>query len=188
MPSFAIDAAKVAHYEAAGWKAYYDRNWFKLLWLIVSLCQEQFRIPFPISLLASYYIVRASVAWVPIDHDLEVVNHYYTQFYRLARKYSGLAFDPIEAGRLETQYNIDHRRLVGNPDKSEFIETMAQLHSTIFGISISAAQPSAELRVLANNTVDRITGGTSQDPAADWILLEGFLRDCYTSIGAAMNQ
>ena len=60
--AFQFDPDRVAYYEAAGWRAYYDRAWLRLMRLIVGLCQEQFRIPFPVSLLAGYYTVRASAA------------------------------------------------------------------------------------------------------------------------------
>src|SRR6476660_1127896 len=93
--AFRFDPDRVAYFEAHGWRAYYDRAWFRLLGLIVRLCQEQFRIPFPVSLLAAYYVVRASVAWVPIDHDEAKVRHFYELFYRLARRFSGLSFDPV---------------------------------------------------------------------------------------------
>jgi hypothetical protein len=173
---------RVAYYEAAGWRAYYDRSWLKLLRLIVALCQEQFRIPLPLALIASYYIVRASVAWVPLNHDAGTVAAYYAKFYRIARRYSGLAFDPDRAGWLELRYNDDHRRLVGKPDKSAFIATMAELHAELFGISIDQARESAELRVAACNAVDRITGQTSTDVEADWALTEDLLRQCYRSL------
>ena len=71
--AFRFQPDRVAAFEAAGWRAYYDRSWFKLLRLLVALCQEQFRIPLPMALIASYYIVRASIAWVPLDHDPTVV-------------------------------------------------------------------------------------------------------------------
>ncbi|MCC7451068.1 MAG: hypothetical protein IT324_26880 [Anaerolineae bacterium] len=180
--AYTFNADRVAHYEATGWRAYYDRAWLKLLRLLVSLCQEQFRIPFPVSLLAAYYVVRASVAWVPVDHDEKVVQQYYEQFYRLARRYSGLTFDPARVGELELRYNDVHRKLSGKPDKTEFIETMVQLHSALFDISPEQARESAELRVLANNTVDLITSKTSTDPEADWTKLEDYLRQCYRSI------
>jgi hypothetical protein len=184
-PTFVFHADRVAHFEASGWRAYYDRQWLRLLRLIVALCQEQFHIPFPISLLAAYYVTRASIAWAPVDHDVERVQAFYTQFYRLARQYSGLNFDPEVVGKLELQYNDDHRRLVGDPDKTEFIHTMIQLHGAIFGITPEQARESAELRVLANNTVDLITSRTSTDPEADWARLEGYLRECYRSIAKA---
>jgi hypothetical protein len=183
---FQFNPDRVAYFEAAGWRAYYDRTCLRLLRLVVALCQEQFRIPFPVSLLAAYYVTRASMAWAPVDHDLHTVQAYYEKFYRLARRYSGLTFDPAHAAALELRYNDDHRRLVGNPDKREFIETMVALHSTIFGIAPDRARESAELRVLANNIVDRITGRISTDVEGDWATLEDYLRRCYRSIRQAM--
>jgi hypothetical protein len=177
-----FDPARVAHYEAVGWRAYYDRQWASLLQLVVSLCQEQFRIPFPVSLVAAYYIARASAAWAPLDHDPRVVQHYYAQFYRLARRYSGLAFDPRRVAELELRYNDVHRRLVGISDKREFVQTMAELHSAVFGLTLEEARESAEWRVAANNTVDGITHHWSADVEGDWLKLEGQLEACYTSI------
>lgn len=188
MIPFTFNPDRVAYFEAAGWRAYYDRAWLKLLRLIVGLCQEQFHIPFPMSLLAAYYVTRAAVAWAPIDHDEVTVKRFYQKFYELARRYSGLRFDPATGAALELRYNDDHRRLVGNPDKTVFIETMMELHSHIFGIELAQARESAELRVLANNTVDLITGKTSTGPEADWIKLEQYLRECYYSIQREMQK
>lgn len=179
---FEFNPARIAYYEATGWRAYYERDWLKLLRLVVGLCQEQFHIPFPRSLLASYYVTRASFAWVPVDHDEQTVLKFYEKFYQVARHYSGLHFDPVQVARLELRYNDDHRRLSGNPNKREFIQTMTELHSAVFGISLERASLSAELRVLANNTVDLITSKTSTDVAGDWRKLEEYLRQCYTSI------
>ncbi len=190
MPSsraFRMNPGRIAHYEAEGWRAYYDRQWPRLLTLVVGLCQEQFSIPFPVSLLAAYYVTRASIAWAPAEHDLAAVRAYYDKFYLLARRYSGLDFDPARAGALETQYNEDHRRLVGQPDKTAFIETMAQLHSTLFGLTPEQALESAQLRVLACNTVDLITGHISTDVEGDWRRTEEYLRRCYASIEREME-
>jgi hypothetical protein len=63
---------------------------------------------------------------------------------------------------------------------------MVQLHSTTFGIAPEQARESAELRVLANNTVDKITGKTSTDVEGDWRQLEEYLRQCYRSIDRAL--
>jgi hypothetical protein len=173
---------RVAYFEAEGWRAYYEHNWLKMLYLIVVLCQEQFRIPFPVSLLAAYYIVRASAAWVAPDHDSAKILALHQKFYRIALRYSGLHFDPIKVAQLEEQYWDVHRRLSGLPDKTEFINTMIDLHSAVFGITPEQARESAELRVLANNTVDLITSHTSTDPDADWKKLNDTLRQCYQSI------
>jgi len=177
-----FDPERVAYFEAHGWRAYYDRQWGKLLRLIVGLCQEQFGIPFPVSLLAAYDVTRASIAWAPVEHDARLVEDYYERFYRLARRYSGLRFDPVRAAAFELRYNDIHRRLVGQADKTEFIAAMVDLHSTLFRITPEQARESAELRVLANNTVDLITSQRSTDVEGDWQKLEAYLRDCYRSI------
>ena len=104
MPTtFRFDPDRVAHFEAAGWRAYYDRRWLALLGLIVRLCQQQFHIPFPISLFAAYWVTRAAKAWAPVDHDLAAAQRCYQQFYRIARRHSGLGFDPAVVGALELE-------------------------------------------------------------------------------------
>lgn len=188
MPTtFRFNPDTVAHLEAAGWRAYYDRRWLALLGLIVRLCQQQFHIPFPVSLFAAYWVTRAAKAWAPVDHDLAAAQRYYEQFYRIARRHSGLAFDPAVVGALELEYNDVHRRLVGNPDKAAFVDTMTWLHSAMFGLPPELARESAELRVAANTTVDGITNGWSQDIEGDWALLEDQLRMCYRSVQRALD-
>src|SRR4051794_7833576 len=171
-----FDPDRIAYCEATGWRAYYDRDWLKLLRLVVSLCEEQFGIPFPVSLVAAYYVTRASIAWVPIDHDLRLVRHYYAKFYRVARRYSGLTFDSEQVAELELRYNDVHRQLVHEADKSAFVETMVALHSAVFGLTPEEARPSAEARVRANNIVDAITGHRSLDVEADWASIEAELQ------------
>ncbi len=173
---------RLAHYEAAGWRAYYDRKWPRLLRLIVSLCQEQFGIPFPVSLVAAYYVVRASMAWAPVDHDVRTVECFSVKFYRLAKRYSGLGFDPQRVARDEVAYYDVHRRLVGNADKAGLLDAMVGLHGAIFKLPPERARESAEWRVEANNTVDLISNHWSTDVEGDWAKVEDCLRRCYRSI------
>jgi hypothetical protein len=180
--AFSFDAKQVAYYEVEGWKAYYDRNWLRLLRLVLSLNQAQFRIPFPQSLQASYYVTRASVAFVPKEHDRNIVIAYLEKFYRMALRHSGLNFAPGEAARWENEYWEVHRRLSGLPDKTDFIAAMTQLHATVFGLTPEQAAESANLRVEANNVLDTITAHTSPDPAHDWLRCEDLLTRCYASI------
>ncbi len=180
--TFQFNPERVAHFEAAGWRAYYDRKWLKMLRLIVALCQEQFHIPFPMSLLAAYHTTRASAAWVPVDHDEQKVLAFLEKFYRMARRYSNLRFDPVRVAALELRYFDVHRRLVGKADRSEFIQALVDLHSAIFGLRPEQVRESAEWRVMAADTVDLITGKTSTDVKGDWAKLEEYLRRCYRSI------
>jgi hypothetical protein len=180
--TFKINPDRVAYYEAAGWRAYYDHKWIKIMHLIVALAHEQFRIPFPMSLLAGYYTTRASAAWVPVDHDEQKVHRYLLKFYQVARRYSGLKFDASHVAELELQYFDVHRRLAGNPENEEFLQALIDLHSAIFGITPQQARESAEWRLLAATTVDLITSHTSTDVESDWTKLEDYLQRCYRSI------
>jgi hypothetical protein len=109
-----FDADRVAHFEAAGWRAYYDHRWLDVLRLMLQLCQEQFNIPFPLSLLAAYHVARASIAWAPANNDPRTTRRHLRRFYRLARRYSGLVFEPSLAAELELRYWAEHRRLIGD--------------------------------------------------------------------------
>jgi hypothetical protein len=179
---FTMQPERVAYFEAAGWKAYYDHKWLQMLRLMVLLCQEQFHIPFPMSLVAAYYTTRASLAWVPVEHDERKVLKYLEKLYTVARRYSGLHFDVKRVAALELQYFEVHRRLSGNPEKEEFLQTLIALHSAIFGLTAEQARKSAEWRLLAANTVDLITSRTSTDIESDWRKLEAYLRKAYSSI------
>lgn len=180
--TFRFNPQRVAYFEAAGWKAYYDRKWFKILRLLVALCQEEFHIPFPMSLLAAYYTTRASVAWVPVNHDEQKVLAFLEKFYALAGRYSGLKFDVAKVAALELCYFEVHRRLVEATDKSEFVQVLVELHSALFGLPPEQLRESAELRVRAADAVDRITSKRSTDVEGDWKRLEDDLRQCYRSI------
>jgi hypothetical protein len=181
--TFQFDPNAVAKYETEGWKAYANAQWLRMLYLIVSLAQAQFHIPFPYSMLAAYYITRASAAWFPkTGHDENKVLSYLEKFYRLARRYSGLSFDPNQVARLETKYWDAHRRLALQTDKTEFVEAMVELHAAVFNLTPEQVRESAELRVEANNVQDRVVLHKSSDPDRDWQICEDLLRRCYTSI------
>ncbi|GAC1565374.1 MAG: hypothetical protein NVS3B14_02870 [Ktedonobacteraceae bacterium] len=180
--AFTMDPERVAYFEAAGWRAYYDRKWLKMVRLIVGLCREQFHIPFPMSLFAAYYTARASAAWVPVDHDERKVLAYLRKFYRVVRRYSGLQFDARRVAALELCYFEVHRRLSGQPEKEEFLLALVDLHCALFGLTPEQARESARWRLFAATTVDLITSNTSTDIKGDWAKLEEDLRCCYRSI------
>ena len=130
-----------------------------MLRLIVGLCQEEFRIPFPMSLLAAYYTTRASLAWVPVNHDERKVLRYLEKFYRVARRYAHLESNSKQVAVLELRSLLSTCTgvLSGKPGEDEFLQTLVDLHSAIFGLAPEQARESAEWRLLAANTVDLIT-------------------------------
>ena len=186
MATLIFNADRVAHAEAAGWRAYYDRNWLRMLQLMMQLSREQFHMPVPASLVAAYYTVQAGRHWVPARAERDKTQYFLTRFYRQARAHSGLRFDPARAGELEMAYWDIARRVKQGASRDEYVRTMTNLHSVVFGISPAQAAESAELRVQANELVNEITQGTAFDPQKNWVALEEKLRQCYRSIQREM--
>jgi hypothetical protein len=182
MRGFNPDA--IAYYETEGWRAYYDRNWLRAFGLMVHLSESQFHIPFPRSFLAVYHVIRASVAFVPREHDLDIVRHHLEQFYCIAAASNRGAFDPNTVAELELRYWVIHRELAATPqaDKRPLIECVAALHAALFGRTSADLWESAVRRVTAANAVDQITSRRSTDPAADWLRVEENLRRAYQQV------
>ena len=176
-----FDPDRVALLEAEGWRSYYERDYARIFWLMIRLTQEQFKVPLPFAALAAVHIALAMRAFIPRDHDMAAVRAEIARYYSISRRYSGFAKDLRRVTELEAEYWDVHRRLGGRPDKHEFIETMVALHAAVFGLPPERTRDSAELRVEANNTVDRISAG-SPKAAAEWALLKQQLTACYRSI------
>lgn len=177
----AFDPDRVAALEAAGWRAYYAREWARMLYLMVALCREQFAMPPTAALRAALYATRGAIAFKPFVHDDALVSRCYERFYAIAARHSTLTFDPRRAARHELRYWDVHRRLSGEPDKGELVGALALLHAELFSISPEAARDSAERRARAAAIVDEITSRRSPEPERDWARLEAELRACYAS-------
>lgn len=184
---FEFDPDRVAAVETAGWRAYYDHQWLKLVQLVATLSHEQFHMPFPLSYVGAVHIARASLVWAPIEHDVAAVQTHLVRYYRMARRHSGLRFDPRRAAARELEYWVAHRRLLDSADKRDFVAAMTELHSELFGVPAEQMRESAEWRVAANNTVDQITSGRSANLEADWAQIEEQLAHCYRSIYRVVN-
>jgi hypothetical protein len=179
-----LNPEQLAYYEKAGWKAYYDRDWLRAFGLMVRLIETQFNVPFPRSFLAALYVIRASIAFAPRDHDLDATCQHLEQFYRIAARANDGTFEPRRAAELELRYWVIHRELAEAPelDKRPLVQNLAELHATLFGRTPAALWASAESRAAAAETVDRITGRRSTDVAADWRRVEECLRRAYQHV------
>lgn len=177
---------RVAYYEAAGWRAYYDHRWVRAFWLMVRLNREEFQMPALAAVAAALDIVRASLAFAPAENDVPKAAEFVRRYYEKARRSAGLQADAQTLSDLEMRYWVAHRELalerIQQPDKDNLgamVEALTDLHSALFEISPQAARRSAELRALAAKTVDRITGRYSTDVMGDWQQVEAYLQQAY---------
>lgn len=187
----AFDPDRVAVLEKAGWEAYYDRNWLRVLRLMMQLNREQFGMALPAALAAAIDVVRASIAFAPaFRNDVPAATAHLQRYYAKARRGAGVAADAATLAELEMNYWVVHRQLAvarrDAPDHAGDIEPMvtalAHLHAALFGSTPAAMRPSAKLRAQAAVAVDRITGRYSTDVAEDWREVERLLRQAYRSV------
>jgi hypothetical protein len=185
-----FDPDKVAYFEAAGWKAYYARKWGRAFGLMVQLNREQFRMPLLTALAAAVDIVRASIAFAPLENnDAPKAKENILRYYAKARRTVGIAADAQTLADLEMDYWIVHRNLALERKKDHalnntgpMVDSLDRLHAALFQVPAAAVRTSAEQRALAAVAVDRITGGYSKDVAADWREVEDHLRQAYRAL------
>jgi hypothetical protein len=182
-PSF--DPGRLAYLEVAGWRAYVDKKWGEMLWLLLNLAREQFGFSWPRAVQGAYYVVRASILWKPVDHDVRAVRRYLRKFYKLAVEHGkGFHFDSRRVADLELKYWVVSRQYSSTPyrDDSPLIPVLAELHSAIFGIPIEEAQASAIGRARSLHAYGQIAGGLSTDIEGDWQRSEEYLREGYRTL------
>lgn len=186
---FTFNPDQVAYYEKAGWEAYYDRQWLQAFRLMVQLNRAEFHMPLLTALAAALDIVRASLAFAPVDNDVPAAAEFVRRYYEKARRYVGIRASAETLSQLEMDYWIVHRKLaverMRTPDLDNtgpLVESLANLHAALFQASPEATRRSAELRALAAKTVDRITGHYSTDIRSDWQQVEAYLQQAYRAL------
>lgn len=190
MAAVQFDPDKVAFYEQAGWEAYYDRNWPRVFSLVVNLNREQFRMPLLMALAASVDVVRASLAFAPLEgNDVPAATEHLCRYYEKARGRVGIEALAAKLAELEMDYWVVHRQLAierkANPKLENWApmtDSLERLHAALFAAPSAAVRRSAEQRSLAAVAVDRITGSYSTDVAADWRKVEEHLRAAYGAL------
>lgn len=182
----ALDPDEVSFCEAAGWAAYYQRDWPRVLRLMVRLNRAQFGMGWADAAAAALDTVRAAAAFAPVANDLSATRHHLTRYFARARRSAGISADAATLAERELDYWVVHRELANrrkadrvDDDLTPLVEALARLHAAVFSSTPERMRVSAALRALAAARVDRITGGYSDDVAADWEQIYSLLRDAY---------
>lgn len=180
---------QVAYYEKSGWEAYYDRDWLRAFRLMVALNREEFHMPLLTAIAASLDIVRASIAFAPMDNDVPKAIAHLQSYFAKVKRMVHIQSDAGTLARLEMNYWVVHRELAIERIRQHdldnigpMIESLTKLHAALFGISHETARRSAELRALAAKSVDRITGRYSDSVEKDWQEVESYLQQAYCAV------
>jgi hypothetical protein len=187
----ALDPDEVSFCEAAGWAAYYQRDWPRVLWLMVRLNRAQFGMGLVDAIAAALDTVRAAVAFAPAANDLAATRSHLTRYFARARRSAGIGASAATLADRELDYWVVHRELANrrkanraDDDLTPLVDALARLHAAVFDSTPERMRVSAALRALAAARVDRITGGYSDDVDADWEQIVELLRDAYRAAQA----
>lgn len=167
-------------YEAHVWKAYYDRDWPLALLLVYRMLRSQFNLGPLHGARATYYSVRAAVAWAPRDHDTAKVRALLRRFYGVLRHATGAPFDAATAGDAELDYWVVHRQFDGEKGRPELIDANTRIAATVYSLSFAQARPAGVARAHAADLVDDITGGRQAPTPEAWATVAAALRSAYT--------
>src|SRR3954466_14399989 len=147
-----FDPRSVGKLECRAWETYYRRRWGAFLVASVAMVRAAFEMSWPRTFVGAWLLLRAHPVRAPHpDNDPDAARRLMTLFYRLLRKASGAAFDPVRAARLEVEWWRAHRE--GEADG--LVAALRDLYAYTYGADPASVLPAAELRAQAMDVSDR---------------------------------
>src|SRR4051794_5303151 len=149
------------------------------------MVRSAFEMSLPRTLVGAWLVLRANMVWAPHpDNDPDAARRLMTLFYRLLRKASGAAFDPVRAAELEVEWWRAHRE--GEADG--LVAALRDLYAYTYGVDPASVLPAAELRAEAMEVSDRwVEAGA--DPADPQLAVErALLVRSYAALLSAVHR
>ena len=151
-----FDPRKVAHYEKENYVAYYQKDWLTLFRVSVAMVKEAFALSWLQAVYGAYLVARAEIAAAPFpDNDIPTAEMYMGRFYEFIKKIHSENFDTALAAKLDVNWWVVHRRLVGNPDNQELVDAVACLYQEVYGAESAKFKEAAYQRVMGMLYSDR---------------------------------
>jgi hypothetical protein len=180
-----FDPRAVGRHECRAWETYYRRKWGAFLVASVAMVRAAFEMSWPRTIVGAWLVLRANQVWAPYpDNDPDAARRLMTLFYRLLRKVSGAAFDPVRAAELEVGWWRVHR----DGDAQGLIVALRDLYAYTYGVDPSAVLEAATLRAEAMEVSDRwVEAGA--DPADPKLATErALLVRSYAALLSAVHR
>jgi hypothetical protein len=141
---------------------YYRRDWLRFMRSAVSLTRHAFGLPWPATIAAAWWVLRANQLWAPFpDNDPAGARRAMERFYRLLARRHGETFDPARAAWLEVEWwraHREHQHDAGGGGEQPLIDALAGLYAYVYGVPPEAVRRAAEQRALAMRYSDRWVG------------------------------
>ncbi|MFF0345302.1 hypothetical protein [Kribbella sp. NPDC004875] len=162
-----FDPVLVGNREADAWAAYYRHEWRTFLTAAVGMVSAGFGMPPHRTLLGAWCVLRANQVWSPYpDNQPDAARAYMRRFYELVLLSGALAFEPVEAARLEVEWWRVHRAHQHSTEvtEPELVSALVDLYAYVFCARRDALEPAAQKRVDAMNLSDRwVEAGCHRD-------------------------
>jgi hypothetical protein len=150
-----FDPVRVGTIEQEAWAAYYQREWARLLQLMLDMIQGQFGLSPAQSLEAAYFTTQAQVVWADRGARGGEAEDLMRQFYALVREPAGGQYDVDRAANLEVNWWAVHRNRDQYPDSSALAQALADLYAEVYRLPAPAALPAGEHRAQAMDLSDQ---------------------------------
>ena len=144
-----FDPIRVARYEKDSWVAYYQRKWFTLLRLLISLVRSTYGLSSLQAIRVGIPLTRAQMAFAPQDNDVPKAIAYMQEFFAYIKQKHGEDLDPHEAALAEVSWWVVHRKFFGHSDQPEVIDAVACAYGAAYRIEPALVREAAYHRAWA---------------------------------------
>ncbi len=148
-PMRTFDPSLVARYEKESWVAYYQRQWFKLLRLLIGLVRSTYGLSVLQAIWVGIPLTRAQMAFAPQGNDVPKAIGYMRQFFAYIQKLHHEDFNPDEAALAEVSWWVVHRKYFGHSDHPEVVDSVACAYAAAYRVDPAVVREAAYHRALA---------------------------------------
>jgi hypothetical protein len=148
-PMRCFDPIQVAHFEKEAWVAYYQRQWLKLLRLLIGLVRSTYGLSLWQAIRVGIPLTRAQMAFAPQDNDVPKAIECMRQFFAYIKEKHGEDLDPHEAALAEVSWWVVHRKFFGHSDNPEVIEAVACAYAAAYRVDPAIVREAAYHRAQA---------------------------------------
>jgi hypothetical protein len=173
---------KVAKLEVGMWKAYYNRNFPKLLLLLVNLLHQQFGLNYFYSIVAAYYSGSAAMEFRRTrgDENAKIILGKLINFFKIVSDHSLEKFNYVKAAESELEWwlvdRYPERYSISRIDALK--NNMAIVYNTNPDKMESYARYRAEAMIIHDETKTK---------GADWQKIEPLLIRAYSALRSAIQ-
>ncbi len=144
-----FDPILVARYEKDSWVAYYQRQWLKLLRLLIGLVRSTYGLSLLQAIRVGIPLTRAQLAFAPQDNDVPKAIEHMRQFFAFVKKQHHEDFDPDEAALAEVSWWVVHRKFFGHSGDLEVINAVACAYAAAYQVEPIVVREAACYRAQA---------------------------------------